>query len=469
MEVTLIHLAATKRHRCAALIAAGVLMCAAFLIWPYSKAQAIVVQPFMPIFATSVTLTAALTAFLLWMQYRASRRFVFAVLASAYAFTSVTAAIHLMVFPGVFAPTGLFGAGRQTAIWTWLLWHGGFPLLITLALAARSRPRIDSRAAGRRGLLAITASIALSVALCAAAIVWRDVLPNLVSSTPSYRHLTPGPALLTVEAICAAALVTQIAVTRLRTPMDLWLTVALLAEFIDVTLTLGAGSRYSLGWYAARLASMISASTLLGMLMYETSGLYQKLTDAHRVLKESSVRDGLTGILNRAYFDEHYAREFAHATSSNDPLSVLLIDVDHFKAYNDALGHLAGDECLRRIAQTLAAQMRHPSGFVARYGGEEFMAVLPHCDAQTGLSVAAHLRRSIADLRLPAPLEGSPYVTVSIGHASSRSLPDARPETLLANSDTALYEAKALGRNRVCDENSEQAATCPQPLCRVET
>ena len=456
MEATLIHLAAARRHRFATGIAAAALICAALLVWPYSKTQAIVVQPFMPIFATSVTLTAALTAFLLWTQYRASRRFVFALLASAYAFASVTAAIHLMVFPGVFTATGLFGAGRQTSIWTWLLWHGGFPLTITLALAARSQPPIDKRCARRHGVLAIAASIALSVLLSSAAIVWRDLLPNLVSSTPSYRHLTPGPVLLTVETICAAALIAHIAVTRLRTSMDLWLAVALLAELIDVTLTLGAGARYSLGWYAARLASMVSASALLGMLMYETSGLYQKLTAAHRALKESSVRDGLTGVFNRAYFDEHYGREFALATSSNDPLSVLLIDVDHFKAYNDAFGHLAGDECLRRVAQTLAAQLRHPSGFVARYGGEEFMAVLPDCDARTGLAIAERLRRSVADLQLPAPLEGSPYVTVSIGHAASRSLCNGRAATLLANADVALYEAKALGRNRIHDEISGQ-------------
>ena len=462
MEVTLIHLAATKRHRFATAIAAAILVCAALLVWPHAKTQAIVVQPFMPIFATSVTLTGALTAFLLWTQYRASRRFVFAILASAYAFTSITAAIHLIVFPGVFSPTGLFGAGRQTAIWTWLLWHGGFPLLVTLALAARSQPPIDSRSARRRGVLTVAASMALSVGLSWAAIVGRDWLPNLVSSTQSYRHLTPGPALLTVETISAAALVTQTAVTRLKTSMDLWLGVALLAELIDVTLTLGAGSRYSLGWYAARLASMVSASALLGMLMYQTSGLYRKLTDAHRALKESSVRDGLTGVHNRAYFDEHYRREFVLATASDYPLSVLLIDVDHFKAYNDAFGHLAGDECLRRVAQTLTEHLRHQAGFIARYGGEEFMVVLPHCDPRTGLAIAERLRRSIADLQLPAPPGCSPYVTVSIGHASSRCTTDARPETLLASTDAALYEAKALGRNRVQDEKRGQAVSRPE-------
>lgn len=469
MEVTLIHLAATKRHRLAAAVAAAVLICAALLVWPHSKAQALVVQPFMPIFASSVTLTEALTAFLLWTQYRASRRFVFALLAGAYAFTSITAAIHLIVFPGVFSATGLLGAGRQTAIWTWLLWHGGFPLLITLALAARSQPPIDNRSERRRGILAVAGSVALSAALSAGAIVGRDLLPNLVSSTASYRHLAPGPALLTVETICAAALVAHLAATRLRTSMDLWLAVALLAELIDVTLTLGAGARYSAGWYAARLASMVSASALLGMLMYETSGLYRRLTDAHRTLKESSVRDGLTGVLNRAYFDEHYRREFALATASAYPLSVLLVDVDHFKTYNDAFGHLAGDECLRRVAHTLTAQMQHPAGFIARYGGEEFMVVLPSCDPRTGLAIAERLRKSIVNLQLPAPSETSPYVTVSIGHASSLSQSDARPETLLANTDAALYEAKALGRNRVQDEKSGQASVRTDPRRPVDS
>jgi len=460
MEVTLIHLTAAKRHRFAAAIAATVLICAALFVWPHAKAQAIVVQPFMPIFATSVTLTAALTAFLLWTQYRASRRFVFAVLASAYAFASISAAIHLIVFPGVFSGTGLLGAGRQTSIWIWLLWHGGFPLLVTLALAARWRPPIDARSEHRRGALAIVASVSLSIALSALAIVEHGRLPDLVSSTQYYRHLTPGPALLIVEAVCAGALVTHAMVTRLKTSMDLWLAIALLAELIDVTLTLAAGARYSVGWYAARLASMASASALLGMLMYETSGLYRKLAEAHRALKESSVRDGLTGLLNRAYFDERYRREFALAAESDRPLGVLLVDVDHFKAYNDAFGHLAGDECLRRVAQTLDAQLRYPAGFIARYGGEEFMAVLPDCDRQTGLAIAERLRRAIADLQLPAPSKSAPHVTVSIGHASSQFLCGARPQALLAHADAALYRAKAGGRNRVEDQNG---ARVPMP------
>lgn len=453
MEATLIQVPTERHHRLIAMIGAAAILCAALAAWPLLKTQEAVMQPFMPIFATSVTLSEGLTAFLLWTRYRASGRFYFAVIASAYAFTSVTAAVHLTVYPGVFSTDTSDPIQRQTAIWTWLLWRGGFALLVALSLATRMRPPIENlKRRFSYGLFTIGGSIALSVALCRTAIVARDGLPSLVASAGSYRHLAPSSAALSVAGICFVALGIHLFVTRLRTLMDLWLAVALFAGLADVALMLGAGARYSLGWYAARIASMISASALLGMLMYETSRTYSKLADAHRALKDFSVHDGLTGVFNRAYFDERYPREWAQAITSAHPLAVLLVDVDHFKTYNDAFGHLAGDECLRRIAQTLSRGLMHPGDFVARYGGEEFVVVLPACDALTGLATAERLRRSIAELEIAGPASGAPYVTVSIGHASGNARNGLQPETLLASADAALYQAKTLGRNRVEDE-----------------
>jgi len=455
MQATLIQVPASKEQRLTAAIAVALILCVALYVWPRSTVQAVAAPPFMPIFATSVTIAEGLTGFLLWTQYRASGRVVFAALACAYAFTTVTAAFHLAVYPGVFAPSGLLGAGRQTAIWIWLLWRAGYAVLAVLALATRKWPPIP-RLGQRRlsGALMIVWSIGMSLALSLAATAARDQLPNLVSSTPSYRHLSTNPILLSVWAICLASLLIHVFVTRLRTLMDLWLAVALLAGFIDVTLTLGAGARYSLGWYAARIASMVSANAVLGMLMSETSRTYQRLADAHRALKELSVRDGLTGVFNRAYFDERYPRELALAIATGNPLSVLLVDVDHFKDYNDAFGHLAGDECLRRIAQALNTSLWRQTDFVARYGGEEFVVVLPTCDPEASLTIAERLRETIAEMELPVTRANGRHVTVSIGHASSRFHPHAQPAGLLASADAALYEAKARGRNRV--ENNRE-------------
>lgn len=458
MQATLIQVSATKGQRWAALLAAAVLLCAAGLVLPYSTVQSPIVQPFMPIFATSVVIAEGLTAFLLWTQYRASGRSLFSALASAYAFTSVTAAFHLIVYPNVFSTTGLLGASTQTAIWTWLLWRAGFASLVTLALTTRLHPPIENRPRRQTyGALAISGAMGMSIALCLAAIAEQDRLPNLVLGTEPYRHLAAGPAALSVAALCVAALGIHTRVTRLRTLMDLWVGVALLAGVVDIVLTLAAGERYSVGWYGARIASMVSANAVLGMLMSETSRAYQKLADTHRTLQELSVRDGLTGVFNRAYFDERYPRELATATKAGYPLAVLLIDVDHFKDYNDAFGHLAGDECLRRIAHTLTAALPRQTDFVSRYGGEEFVVVLPGRDPLASSATAERLRQWVADMKLPAPSASPGWVTVSIGHASSRSHPHPQPETLLAGADAALYGAKALGRNRVEEERSGQA------------
>lgn len=450
MEATLLQVPTRRNHRLATVATAAAIVITIVAIWPFLTMKGAVVHPFMPIFATSVALSEGLTAFLLWTQYRISGRLYFAAIASAYAFISVTAAFHLAVYPGVFSAESPDPAERQTAIWTWLLWRGGFALLVAISLTARTRaPITNLRQRFSYGLLTIGGSAALSAMLCLGAIAGRKTLPGLVESAGSYRHLSPNVATLSVAGICLTALAIHFAVTRLRTLLDLWLTVALFAGIADVALTLGAGARYSLGWYAARTASMVSASALLGMLMYETSRTYSKLADAHRALKDFSVHDGLTGVFNRAYFDERYPQELAKATASADPLAILLVDVDHFKAYNDAFGHLAGDECLRRIAQALNKGLMRPEHFVARYGGEEFVIVLPACDTLAGVTTAERLRRSVADLEMAAPASGAPYVTVSIGHASARSGTGVPPATLLANADAALYRAKTLGRNRV--------------------
>ncbi|MFM0053185.1 MASE4 domain-containing protein [Caballeronia grimmiae] len=127
-----------------------------------------------------------------------------------------------------------------------------------------------------------------------------------------------------VEALCLATLGLHVSTTRLRSLMDLWLAVALVGALIDVTLTLSAGARYSIGWYAARVASMVSSSAVLGMLIYETNGLYRRLSNTHGTFVETSARDGLTGVFNRAYFNERFAQEFSLASASSQPLCVLL-------------------------------------------------------------------------------------------------------------------------------------------------
>ncbi|AQH05344.1 diguanylate cyclase (plasmid) [Burkholderia sp. KK1] len=447
MQTTLIHLPSTPRHRLMAAFAALLAVVAAVLVWPYAKEPGPVIPPFLPVFATWVTLTEGLTALLLWTQYAVSGRLLFAALTGAYAFTSVTAAFQLLVFPGVFSPTGLLSAGPQTAVWIWVFWHGGFPALVTASLLARAvSPSLGSRAKGR---LAALAAVLLAVGFCTLATAGQSYLPTFVAKSGSYTQLSSSPAGLIVEAVCLAALGLHVSTTRLRSLMDLWLSVALLGALIDATLTLSAGARYSVGWYAARVASMASSSSVLGMLIYETTGLYRQLSDTHRKLVETSARDGLTGVFNRAYFDDRFARDYAFSEASDQPFCVLLIDVDYFKQYNDTFGHLAGDDCLRQVAGALLKTLRRQSDFVARYGGEEFVVVLPACEPAAGLRVAESLRAAVAGLGLQSASPSGGSVTVSIGIACTfPHSPESAP-ALLGLADAALYRAKARGRNLV--------------------
>jgi two-component system, chemotaxis family, response regulator WspR len=160
--------------------------------------------------------------------------------------------------------------------------------------------------------------------------------------------------------------------------------------------------------------------------------------------------DGLTGLGNRRYFDEYLAAEWRRAMRTQTPLSVLMIDLDYFKRYNDTDGHLAGDQVLRRVAAIIQENCGRSSDLGARYGGEEFVMVL--CDTPVAgvRAVGETLRRDVADLRLPhAASVIADHVTVSIGGASVISLQGESAAVMIDAADKALYRAKYDGRNRL--------------------
>ncbi|MCW2235791.1 PleD family two-component system response regulator [Azospirillum canadense] len=168
------------------------------------------------------------------------------------------------------------------------------------------------------------------------------------------------------------------------------------------------------------------------------------------LLRALSFIDGLTGIANRRRFDEALLREWRRCARSHLPLSLIMLDVDHFKAYNDHYGHQAGDECLRAVAGLLDEQVKRPGDLVARYGGEEFVCLLPETDADGAASVAERLRETVAGQRLPHALSPvADHVTISLGVASALPQTDSSPDSLAQLADRLLYEAKRSGRNRV--------------------
>lgn len=168
--------------------------------------------------------------------------------------------------------------------------------------------------------------------------------------------------------------------------------------------------------------------------------------EAQMTLEALASQDGLTGIANRRLFDETIEREWQRAERNDETLSMLMIDIDHFKQYNDLLGHQSGDRCLRCTAQLLAGEMLRPVDFVARYGGEEFAVVLPGIDLEGAINVGERILRAMADAALPHPGAERSIVTLSIG-ASSRDRHIATARSLIEIADASLYGAKRAGRN----------------------
>lgn len=174
-----------------------------------------------------------------------------------------------------------------------------------------------------------------------------------------------------------------------------------------------------------------------------------ELADANRKLTEISHTDGLTGVHNRAYFTQVFATEWRRAQRAGEPLSLLLLDIDHFKKVNDTYGHLAGDACLKRVATAITGLLHRPADMVFRMGGEEFVVLLPNTDTQGAFHVAERIRTATAALDIEFEARRIP-VTVSVGVCSTVPDPALDEETLIRNADVAMYEAKNSGRNRTC-------------------
>ena len=173
-----------------------------------------------------------------------------------------------------------------------------------------------------------------------------------------------------------------------------------------------------------------------------------------RQLEQLSVTDPLTGLANRRRFDDTLAAEWARAQRSGRPIGLVMLDIDHFKRYNDHYGHIGGDACLRRVAAALAGVVCDGTALAARYGGEEFALILPDADSAAVFDLAQRACNAVAALHEPHAAAEGGCVTISAGIASMPPSADAAAEQLVALADIALYEAKRAGRNRVMGQNA---------------
>lgn len=186
-------------------------------------------------------------------------------------------------------------------------------------------------------------------------------------------------------------------------------------------------------------------------------GIIRDISERKRLEKELwrlSYLDGLTGVANRRHFEDTLDQEWNRAAREGKPLSLVMCDIDFFKAYNDTCGHQSGDDCLKKVARALSGILKRPGDLVARYGGEEFVIILPGADAKSAVFVIEELRSGVEALEIAHP--NSPVcgcVTVSLGVASIIPVRKSSSAELIAAADQALYEAKKEGRNQVkiCD------------------
>jgi len=205
----------------------------------------------------------------------------------------------------------------------------------------------------------------------------------------------------------------------------------------------------------ASVASRSYAFLLIGLIGFLVAGRHLEKSSRLAFLKGRLIatlaqHDSLTGAKNRRVFDEHLATLWRRAAEQHRNIALLLIDIDHFKVYNDCYGHQAGDRTLRRVAQTIGSLVCRPTDVLARYGGEEFAAVLYDADIEDARQMAEKMRRAVAELNIDHHGSGvARFVTISVGVAAVIPNLSRSPSGALQLADEALYEAKVSGRNRI--------------------
>jgi diguanylate cyclase (GGDEF)-like protein len=463
-ELLSTHAAGPRERRLVSLVVMFSLLLFAVSV-PYARMPLPQVPAFIAIYDSALFVVYLVTAVLLYSHGVTLRSRAMFLLADGFLYASAMIAPHLLTYPEIFSDEGLLGANRQTTAWIFQFWHIGFPVcVIGYALTMPKEWRTGSGIRSIFGSAGRHVSCALLMAALSTlfAIHGTDLLPDIIVNSS-------GNTPRMFEIVSATWILNGFALYVLwrkkpRAALDLWLIVTMVAWLLELALVamLNAG-RYDLGFYVGRIHGLLAASMVLVALVIENGRLYAHLGRAHeRVrmkaseLERLNATDALTGIASRRVFGETLGREWQRSLRSGRPLSLLMLDVDHFKPYNDSHGHLGGDDCLSRVAQALSSCTRRASDLVARYGGEEFAILLPDTGESDASAVAQSACRAVLSLAIPhGGSTAHDCVTVSIGVATFVPPPAfvgklaGQPSSLIDAADQALYEAKQQGRNRV--------------------
>lgn len=440
---------AAPRERWTAAAVAVLLVLVGIVVTPRASMAGPEIPGFMPAFGGAMIVIDLVLAVLLFSKGAIGQRAAPVSLGTAYLFSALIIVPHIAAFPGAIMPNGLIGTSAS-AVWLWSFWHTGFALAII-------RHVIGRRSESRSGVIfgSVIGTGAAVVLLAVIATVGVPYLPSTLSGR-SYlvSNFTLGMQLVVIST-SVAALTFVLWRKRLRTAEDLWLTVAMLAACVDVWLTFQAGSRFTLGWYVGRAASLVTSLVVLVSLFRDITGLYSHVARANETLERLANVDGLTGLANRRQFDATLATEWRRAHRDGRPLSVVMLDVDHFKQFNDRYGHQEGDRCLRLIGQCLRGRAGRPGDLAARYGGEEFVMVLPSTDLAGATYLANEMRLAVRALAISHTTSPHAIVTISLGVATAVPQVGETADFLVAQADAALYRAKNAGRDQVCPRDTE--------------
>jgi diguanylate cyclase (GGDEF)-like protein len=444
---------------------------------PFAKIQLAHVTAFIPAYQSALCVCDLITAVLLFGQFNVLRSPSLLVLASGYLFAAFIVVPLTLTYPDVFSPTGLLGAGPQSAAWLYMFWHIGFPLFVMVYALLKGDQRSATRTGGsetaplgRDGhfvLAAVAAVLALVCGLTLLTTAFHDSLPMLMLGI----HLSSAMRGVIVG-IWSLSLI-ALGVLGWRRPhsvLDMWLMVVMCAWLFDMGL--GAvfnTGRFDLGFYAGRMYGLLAATFLLIVLLIETGAHYSRLAQlsaqlgvANKALERMTRHDGLTKLANRRFFDIYLAFQISIARRHKRPVALVMCDIDAFKAFNDHYGHQAGDECLKRVADALQFSCRRDGDMVARYGGEEFTIILPDTDLIGAGHIAEAARDAVARLRIPHEYSPTaPHVSISGGVSVLLHRTEFSAERLIAAADEMLYQAKRLGRNRIVSAQAELGVENP--------
>jgi len=280
--------------------------------------------------------------------------------------------------------------------------------------------------------------------------------------------IVTGMSVMAISGIAAANELPQFQMGDVLVVVYATLFLGLLARPVVLVASALMLSFIGIGWYLhvptdhlIFASSVVFATTLMSVLSaLRMERLLRANFIENRLLNDIAERDGLSGLYNRRMFDNLTNRLWLQAQRNQDALQIILVDIDHFKAYNDLYGHQAGDTCIRRVSSIIARAAKRPLDFCARYGGEEFALVLYAPSGNDPTSLPEQIRRDIMALDIPhANADGTRMLTVSIGSATAQSDTKRSLAGLIQTADEALYRAKKLGRNRVLHVDSAESDT----------